>query len=279
PPPAPPGAPGAPTPPYAAPPSGPPTSPPTYTPSGQYPAGGTPSGGYATPSGSYPPGGGPTGGFGTGAPPSGGYPASSGTNRTPLFLALGGLAVVALVGILIVALSGGGDDDETTTSSSTTEPTTSTTEETSTTDFTSTTSGGGTTNTTVPADEARELGNLAVSCSEGDMVACDDLWLGTPVGSELERFGATCGDRSDVPMANQCESTYGADGSGYTGTTYTTTPQHNSDISACIDGNMAACDRLYPSTPFDSLPDTLANACGGYVPNGTHSGDCAETYG
>jgi hypothetical protein len=33
------------------------------------------------------------------------------------------------------------------------------------------------------------------ACSGGDMAACDDLWVSANVGSEYERFGATCGDR------------------------------------------------------------------------------------
>ena len=35
---------------------------------------------------------------------------------------------------------------------------------------------------------------LHQACAGGDLAACDDMWLITPVGSEYERFGASCGD-------------------------------------------------------------------------------------
>ena len=37
--------------------------------------------------------------------------------------------------------------------------------------------------------------DLAQECYQGDMEACDDLYLGTPVGSEYEAYGDTCGAR------------------------------------------------------------------------------------
>lgn len=110
---------------------------------GTIPPGPVPSGGYTqppptTPYGTSPGGpapGGPVPGAqvpGTypspyGMPPSGPPPSSS-DNRTPLFVALGVVAAVALVGlILLVVSSGDGDDDDTATSSSTTVDTTDTT--------------------------------------------------------------------------------------------------------------------------------------------------------
>jgi hypothetical protein len=90
---------------YAPPgvPPGPPLGPPPtggYGPSGGFPPGGPPPPGAGYPSGPY------------GAPGAPGGPPGPGQNRTPLFIALGALAAVALIGLIVVISSGGGDDDD-----------------------------------------------------------------------------------------------------------------------------------------------------------------------
>ena len=40
-----------------------------------------------------------------------------------------------------------------------------------------------------------ELEDLRAACAIGSLDDCDDLWLGTPIGSELEAFAETCGGR------------------------------------------------------------------------------------
>lgn len=42
------------------------------------------------------------------------------------------------------------------------------------------------------------LGSLHDDCANGDMPACDRLFLESPILSAEERFGASCGDR--VPL-------------------------------------------------------------------------------
>jgi hypothetical protein len=46
-------------------------------------------------------------------------------------------------------------------------------------------------------------------CEGGDMEACDQLFAETPVGSEAETVGATCGGRSDERIPTQCDATFG----------------------------------------------------------------------
>lgn len=41
------------------------------------------------------------------------------------------------------------------------------------------------------------LSRLRDACGDGDMSACDDLYWSTPVGSDDEEFGATCGGRTE----------------------------------------------------------------------------------
>jgi hypothetical protein len=40
------------------------------------------------------------------------------------------------------------------------------------------------------------LAPLVAACESGDLTACDDLYLQTPVGSEDESLGSTCGGRA-----------------------------------------------------------------------------------
>jgi hypothetical protein len=45
--------------------------------------------------------------------------------------------------------------------------------------------------------EGSELDRLHSQCAEGDMAACDDLYMQAPWNSDLEAFGASCGDRRE----------------------------------------------------------------------------------
>jgi len=54
-----------------------------------------------------------------------------------------------------------------------------------------------------------ELADLREACADGDFAACDDLWLQSPIGSDDELFGSTCGGVSDVELYGDCEMTDG----------------------------------------------------------------------
>jgi len=54
-----------------------------------------------------------------------------------------------------------------------------------------------------------EFAGLISACQEGDLASCDELYRTTPVGSEAEEIGATCGGRSDTPLNGSCESELG----------------------------------------------------------------------
>jgi hypothetical protein len=47
------------------------------------------------------------------------------------------------------------------------------------------------------------------ACEAGDMEACDDLYWESPVGSDDERFGDTCGGRQPAGMGMWCGSGVG----------------------------------------------------------------------
>ena len=51
------------------------------------------------------------------------------------------------------------------------------------------------------------------------------------------------------------------------------------DVEACEDGDMAACDTLWSSTPSGSEAEAIAETCGGEDPEGGHFADCEATFG
>lgn len=52
-----------------------------------------------------------------------------------------------------------------------------------------------------------ELDRLWDGCADGQMEACDDLYRFSPIGSEYERYGDTCGDRNEA--AGWCVDIHG----------------------------------------------------------------------
>jgi RNA polymerase subunit RPABC4/transcription elongation factor Spt4 len=87
-------------------------------------------------------------------------------------------------------------------------------------------------------------------CQAADMAACDMLFWNSPMGSEYEEFGATCGGRD--PTASQyC--------------VYLNGNQPNLAVlqSECASGGFAACDLLYGVSPVGSSYENFALTCGG----------------
>jgi hypothetical protein len=103
-------------------------------------------------------------------------------------------------------------------------------------------------------------------CAAGDDAACDELYRVSPVGSEYEEFGDTCGGSSagggcvpeDVgPYA------YGDD------------PALDAMWDDCAAGDDAACDELYRVSPVGSEYEEFGDSCGG----SSEGGGCATTQG
>jgi len=57
------------------------------------------------------------------------------------------------------------------------------------------------------------FGELADQCFEGDLGACDELFFQTPIGSDFEAYGTTCGGRLEEGVSGSCESQLGSGGS------------------------------------------------------------------
>lgn len=57
-----------------------------------------------------------------------------------------------------------------------------------------------------------EQDQLRAACADGSMTACDELWMMTPVGSDLEAYAETCGGRDPAGgHQGSCEEDLGAD--------------------------------------------------------------------
>jgi hypothetical protein len=54
-----------------------------------------------------------------------------------------------------------------------------------------------------------DFADLVDECEGGDLAACDELYFATPVGSEAETVGATCGGQSDERLNGSCEDQLG----------------------------------------------------------------------
>jgi hypothetical protein len=102
------------------------------------------------------------------------------------------VAVIALIGGGIFFLTSGDDDDTSAEGGATTEQ-----------------GGDGSGDLeagppTQPPTGSPEFDDLAQSCYEGDMRSCDQLFNETPVGSDYEAYGDTCGGRWPISARPSC---------------------------------------------------------------------------
>jgi hypothetical protein len=232
-------------------------------------------------------------------PPGGAVPPPGGKkSKAPVAIIIGailGLLVVAAVVALVVvpALTDDDDDEDA-------RPTTTTTQQD---DDTTTTEGGDDDTTTteggddepsgdlpqgqIPGDlESAEFDALGASCQEGDMGACDALWVTTPVGSVAEAYGGSCGGRLDELVNGGCGEEFegewdlpDAQAPGDLGS--------DSDLDELVDecesGDMFACDDLYGDSDSGSDYEAYAITCGGRLPSAAidelSGGSCDRFYG
>lgn len=128
------------------------------------------------------------------------------------------------------------------------------------------------------------VAQLTDECLGGDMASCDNLYLETPVGSEGESIGETCGNRND-PAPNQCEVIHGAvfDGDADSGGDALTAFGYGDDIDldllwdGCEGGDMLDCDDLYFQSPVGSAYESFGASCGDRVSATTTQGLCDDT--
>jgi hypothetical protein len=103
-----------------------------------------------------------------------------------------------------------------------------------------------------------QLDALYDECSGEGWQACDDLYYESPLGSEYEEYGDTCGGRTDG--GGFCAERFGVDP---TGQSYGDDPALDLLWDLCADGDDAACDDLYSVAPADSEYESFGDSCGG----------------
>lgn len=99
---------------------------------------------------------------------------------------------------------------------------------------------------------------LKGACAAEDWAACDDLYLESPIGSDYETFGDTCGGRNEG--AGYCINEFG-DGID-PGEPMTRGSSAGLDAlwTACEGGDAEACDLLYSESPVDSEYEAFAES-------------------
>jgi hypothetical protein len=126
-------------------------------------------------------------------------------------------------------------------------------------------------NTTYGSDA--ELDALYDRCGDEDWQACDDLFQQAPIGSEYEEYGDTCGGRTEG--GTLCTEEF-AEGDAAGLTDEDTTTDDGTAVQAygddaeldalydqCGSGDMLACDVLYKSSDVGSEYESFADTCGG----------------
>ncbi len=113
------------------------------------------------------------------------------------------------------------------------------------------------------------LDTLWDDCEAGDGEACDTLYFTSPVGSEYETFGSTCGNRfEDSGVGRACESELTGDGSSGSGGATADGDARGDDPALdalwddCEAGDGEACDTLYLTSPIFSEYETFGSTCG-----------------
>lgn len=104
-----------------------------------------------------------------------------------------------------------------------------------------------------------DLDALWDDCDAGDDFACDDLYVRSPIGSDYESFGSTCGERESSGQFGNCSVDDGFFGDA---DTYGDDPELDALWDGCAAGDYAACDTLWIESPFGSDYESFAETCG-----------------
>lgn len=125
------------------------------------------------------------------------------------------------------------------------------------------------------------------ACEAEDWAACDDLYLDSPIGSDYERFGDTCGERMEAGTEIFCVDEFGdasAEEPSDLGDTETEAPPSEDPAEPfaygddpaldalydqCGAGDLAACDQLWNESPVGSDYEAFAFTCGGTTEGGS----------
>lgn len=101
------------------------------------------------------------------------------------------------------------------------------------------------------------------ACAEGDFHACDDLYRYSPLDSQYEAFGDTCGGRNEpgdwCAVINDTDGPPALDREGHR---YGDDPELDALWDGCAEGYLEACDDLYRYSPIGSEYEAFGDTCG-----------------
>jgi hypothetical protein len=111
-----------------------------------------------------------------------------------------------------------------------------------------------------------ELDALAQDCFDGALIACDELYAISPVGSPYEAYGDTCAGRQDASTQQFCHAMAGFPGPG-ADSAPASLPSDDPGLiqlaSRCWAGNMQACDDMAAQAPPGSEYESYGRSCAG----------------
>lgn len=110
--------------------------------------------------------------------------------------------------------------------------------------------------------EDEVLAALESGCEAGDYVMCDVLYFATPLGSDLEAFADTCGNRTD--------------GGTYCAEEFDVDIDFSQLESQCSGGDMLACDQMFMYSGEGSGAEDFGRSCGGV---GRDASTCVVAHG
>lgn len=95
---------------------------------------------------------------------------------------------------------------------------------------------------------------LQSACAAEDWAACDELYTKSPLGSEYEAFGSTCGERTEG-TSGSCDVFAGVEDPGPP-MTRGSSAGLDALWTACEGGDTEACGVMYRKSPIDSEYET-----------------------
>jgi hypothetical protein len=122
-----------------------------------------------------------------------------------------------------------------------------------------------------------DLDELVDACGNGDLAACDELFLATPIDSPEEDFAQTCGGLVAEPIVSGfCEDVFDGSPAGTPPTAAEADLQ--ASTNACGQGDFAACDQVFRESGVDSPEEEYAQACGGRLAEPRLTGQCEVVF-
>ena len=127
-----------------------------------------------------------------------------------------------------------------------------------------------------------EFDPLIEDCFDGNLFACDALFIVTPVGSDAERYAETCGGRLDEGdiSGGGCAEEFDAEvPDGEEPGSLGDEVDLDRLADGCFGGDFGDCDELFAESDVDSDYEQYSQTCGGRLEdNDVVSNNCAAVF-